>query len=270
MIRDANPVWGTHGAPALTTRSIILDGPNGRETILFQDSSFVGYDHLISVDVGSGSNVGFTQNVYSFESANLDERPIIEIQNSSPSQSVYKRAYFFIYDIDNENVENEDFLGVRIYSNKVNDLSEDSTSDGRDIVFANDGDGTDDDTVNARGGDDLVFGREGNDTIRGGEGNDALIGGEDNDSLYGDNGDDYLDGGTGADILEGGYGNDFYVVDNVNDEIIESPGTGIETVESFINWNLVDGSVLDNLYLAGNAILLKIKLLFKKRKIASL
>jgi Ca2+-binding RTX toxin-like protein len=87
-------------------------------------------------------------------------------------------------------------------------------------------------TVDSRtplGADDILWG---------GAGNDILFGQLGNDSLYGGEGDDRLDGGFGADRLEGGGGNDIYVIDNINDIIIDAPQTGIETVESYITFDL--------------------------------
>jgi len=271
MIDMDYPIWGEPGIGGTSGYLIEFDGTGLQENVDFDTSSiekkdkeefftfFYNFnepnkarylvrnwdngDFLVPINIDGGSNFGFSQEIYSFDD-NLDENTTIKIklQNSSRTQAVYQKAYFLIYDVDNP-------------SNKVNELSQiDSTDNKKDIVFADDGDGKGDDTVNAGKGNDIVFGRQGNDNIRGGEGNDVLIGGEGNDSLYGENGNDYLDGGSGADILDGGYGYDVYVVDNLRDVIIESPRTGIETVESSINWDLKDGSGLDHLYLKGNAI----------------
>jgi Ca2+-binding RTX toxin-like protein len=62
---------------------------------------------------------------------------------------------------------------------------------------------------------------------------------------------DVIDGGGDADTLEGGLGNDTYVVDNLNDLIIETTGGGNDTVRSSITYTL--GSELENLVLTGNA-----------------
>jgi Ca2+-binding RTX toxin-like protein len=49
---------------------------------------------------------------------------------------------------------------------------------------------------------------------------------------------DRLDGTVGDAVLIGGFENDTYVVDSSNDKIVESPGSGIETVESSVSWDL--------------------------------
>ena len=58
-------------------------------------------------------------------------------------------------------------------------------------------------------------------TIIGGAGDDQLLGMEGNDSLYGGSGNDVLNGGTGDDRMVGGAGNDVYLVDSVNDKVVE-------------------------------------------------
>ncbi|MFM7427083.1 MAG: calcium-binding protein [Elainella sp.] len=49
---------------------------------------------------------------------------------------------------------------------------------------------------------------------------------------------DRLDGTIGDAILIGGFENDTYVVDSSNDKIVESSGSGIETVEAYVSWDL--------------------------------
>lgn len=66
-----------------------------------------------------------------------------------------------------------------------------------------------------------------------------LIGLDGNDTLRGHEGNDILNGGGGADRLEGWTGNDTYIVDNINDIIIEEGGVDdIDTVNSFISYEL--------------------------------
>jgi Ca2+-binding RTX toxin-like protein len=68
-------------------------------------------------------------------------------------------------------------------------------------------------------------GLEGNDSLYGLGGNDALYGGADNDLLDGGTGNDLLDGGTGRDTMIGGLGSDAYLVDGLDDVIIETSNT---------------------------------------------
>ena len=73
---------------------------------------------------------------------------------------------------------------------------------------------------------------EGNDTITGTAQNDELSGGGGNDLLIGLAGNDLLVGGTGKDTLVGGLGDDDYLVDTVNDVVVEEAGQGIDWVYS--------------------------------------
>jgi Ca2+-binding RTX toxin-like protein len=74
--------------------------------------------------------------------------------------------------------------------------------------------------------------------IAGNDKGSILTGTTSRDSLNGGNGNDTLDGGLGADYMRGRNGNDTYIVDNVNDQIDDSPQTGIETVKSAVSWSL--------------------------------
>ncbi len=69
------------------------------------------------------------------------------------------------------------------------------------------------------------------------------------DVLMGSDGGNVLDGGAGADLLVGGAGNDAYVVDRVDDLLLEEAGGGTDTVRSRVSWTL--GDHLENLVLLG-------------------
>ena len=82
--------------------------------------------------------------------------------------------------------------------------------------------------------------------------NANLTGNGQNNKLITGKGDDILDGGAGVDELNGGLGNDTYRVDNLKDKIIEDLESGIDKVESSVNWIL--GKNLENLTLTDKAI----------------
>jgi len=80
-------------------------------------------------------------------------------------------------------------------------------------------------------------------------GTDNISGGGNslNNSITGNAGDNLLNGGIGADTLNGGEGNDTYVVDNIDDLVIDSAGT--DTIRSTLDYILEDG--IENLVLLG-------------------
>jgi Ca2+-binding RTX toxin-like protein len=111
--------------------------------------------------------------------------------------------------------------------------------------------GVGDDQLYGEEGNDRLFGGAGNDVIYGGTGDDIIVGGaasneaglaagvSDSNFLYGGTGNDiiiggigndYIDGGAGADQMEGGKGDDIYIVNSVNDVILEHAGEGYDTV----------------------------------------
>jgi len=102
------------------------------------------------------------------------------------------------------------------------------------------------------------IGNDGINFILGNSNNNILQGQGGNDNIEGGDGNDRLDGGTGADALSGSDGDDTYIVDNLGDDVIEdSASTGVDLVESSVNFDMSSGTRtgLDNLTLTGNAII---------------
>ncbi|MFP6849674.1 MAG: hypothetical protein VCA57_13325 [Pseudomonas sp.] len=69
--------------------------------------------------------------------------------------------------------------------------------------------------------------------------------------LIGNDGANILDGGAGADSMAGGKGNDTYIVDDLDERVIEALNEGIDTVKSSVSFTL--GANLENLTLTGSA-----------------
>ncbi len=80
-------------------------------------------------------------------------------------------------------------------------------------------------------------------------GDDLLLGTPENDLLIGQDGNDRLDGGPGADQMLGGNGNDTYVVDSLQDTIIEGSDSGIDWVITSVSLRLPTN--FENLTLSG-------------------
>ncbi len=86
-----------------------------------------------------------------------------------------------------------------------------------------------------------IIGTAGVDTINGTAGDDVINALADNDVLI---------GGLGDDKLSGGAGNDIYVVDSLGDQVIESSGEGIDSVETAMNGYVLPANV-ENLEFTG-------------------
>lgn len=83
--------------------------------------------------------------------------------------------------------------------------------------------------------DDTLIGADSDDTLLGLAGNDSLRGGDGDDELDGGAGNDTLAGGRGFNTLMGGAGDDTYLVDHLDDEFVEAPGEGFDTLVVAVN-----------------------------------
>ncbi len=74
----------------------------------------------------------------------------------------------------------------------------------------------------------------------GNSGDNVLYGNYGNNTLSGLEGNDFIDGGAGADTMIGGVGDDNFVVDNVNDIVVENSGEGFDTILARANVTMAD------------------------------
>ncbi|WP_152682638.1 M10 family metallopeptidase [Caenimonas sp. SL110] len=88
-------------------------------------------------------------------------------------------------------------------------------------------------------------------TIASGAVIENATGGSGNDTLMGNAVGNWLDGGFGSDTMTGGAGDDTYVIDSVNDRVVEVTAQGIDTVRTTVAYTL--GASVENLVLVGTA-----------------
>jgi Ca2+-binding RTX toxin-like protein len=109
------------------------------------------------------------------------------------------------------------------------------------------------DLLNGTDGADFISGLGGNDWINGYGGNDLLKGGGGVDVLNGGTGNDILNGGEQADLMIGGLGDDTYIVNDLNDGIMERGGQGSDRVLSSVSYVLRDGADVELLATSSDA-----------------
>lgn len=100
-------------------------------------------------------------------------------------------------------------------------------------------------------GENVLIGNEADNVLDGGAGDDWLLGRGGDDTLIGGAGNDRLDGGAGRNRLLGGTGDDLYLVAAANGEVVEKPGEGTDTVQSWFSFVLP--AHVEHLQLMGSA-----------------
>ena len=189
-------------------------------------------DNVIDGDLGNDTMIGGLGNdTYRVDSA-LD---IVTEALNAGTDTVQSTVTHIL----SLNVENLLLLGVANINGTGNAL--DNDIDGN----------TGNNVIPGLGGDDVLEGEVGNDTLDGGEGNDPLNGGAGNDSRLGGGGNDRIDGDDGVDTLNGGLGNDPYVVDALDNPIVEAAGGGDDTV--FADFSYTLAANVETLCLDGGA-----------------
>lgn len=233
------------------------------------------YD-VLSWEIDPGSNLGFEQDVYIFQeaarSSEFLDRTTVQVR-LKPGGSI-KTATILIADSNSPPV----LLGNNVAEQLIDTegsgaIAAGSGDDvlmglegfdalaggsGNDLIFGGSGfdvlaGGEGSDELYGEGENDTLNGEAASDRLYGGSGNDKLYGGTEADVLSGDTGDDTLNGEAGTDTLYGDSGNDRYVIDNLDDQIIERANEGQDQVSSAVSYTL--GANLEDLNLSGeNAI----------------
>jgi Ca2+-binding RTX toxin-like protein len=251
---------GGNGSDTFVVDSVgdrILDAPGtGTETVraFLNWELQAGLDHLMLLgNAVSGIGNGFNNYIRGNDFSNRLEGRGGDDTLLGDDPEIYAWAFAFDY---------RRLISYEDLSRYLDDIIAAQSLDAEPFAAPNRLPGQGNDTIFGGEGNDLILGMFGDDILYGDNGNDRLYGGLGNDSLYGGEGGDRLDGGDGANWLEGGSGDDIYVIRNVLDRIVDSPGTGIETVEAYISFDLEQYSMavgaprvgttgLDNLTLGG-------------------
>lgn len=100
----------------------------------------------------------------------------------------------------------------------------------------------------------IITGNAEANVLKGYGGDDTLNGMEGDDTLEGGDGDDTINGGAGSDLLRGGLGNDSYILDDLNDTIVEGSNQGTDTVITPHNFSLAAIAHVEDLVITGAAL----------------
>jgi len=88
-------------------------------------------------------------------------------------------------------------------------------------------------------------------TLTGTDAAETFFAGAGVDTINAGGGNDFINGGLGADSMAGGAGDDTYMVDHLNDSVIEGTDVGIDLVESSVSYSLELLVHVENLTLTG-------------------
>lgn len=92
-----------------------------------------------------------------------------------------------------------------------------------------------------------LYGNDGDNTINARDRNDTIFGGAGNDSLFGTGyGNKYFDGGPGIDTMRGSGNNDTYIVDRIEDLVIDSGGIDTVYYPASLEGGIVKHSFIEN------------------------
>lgn len=191
-----------------TVETVVLNGNNGNDTVIFGDLRQVGRRVLV-VEGGVGDDT------IDISGAQIGSN-IVKLRGGEGADTILGSAFA------------EEIFG----------------GDGDDSIDAGAGDDTVDgdagaDIINGGLGDDSLRGGSDDDTINGGEGNDTVDGGLDSDIITGGNGDDSLRGNFGDDNLNGNSGNDTLNGQSGQDTL--SGGSGADLLDGGRNGDRING-----------------------------
>ena len=101
------------------------------------------------------------------------------------------------------------------------------TGAGNDYITALNGD----DFIYDYGGDNIINAGDGKNRVYTGAGQDYITTGTGDDYIISGDGDDYIDGGTGSNTLFGCTGDDTYIINSLNDTVLEEDNSGNDTLK---------------------------------------
>jgi Ca2+-binding RTX toxin-like protein len=204
----------------------ILDGGDGSDTV-----GFGATVNAVTVDLAAGTSVG----------TGLGNDTLISIENAIGGAGKDN-----ISGTDGDNRLDGGLGSDRMVGRLGNDTY--VVDNARDVVLETRNQGTDTvETTRAY----YVLSADVENLVHVGNGNFVGKGNTLGNLLVSGAGSDNLNGGRGVDTLRGGFGDDTYVVDHPGDIVDEAGGSGIDTVETTINYTL--GADIENLVLRGSA-----------------
>ncbi|MFS0755110.1 peroxidase family protein [Noviherbaspirillum sp. 1P10PC] len=250
----------------------LLVGGDGNDTLLggSQNDTLQGGDgnDMLNGDLGADTMAGGNGNdTYVVDNANDS---VVEASGEGIDLVQTALASYTL----SANVENLLYNGTGNFTGTGNTL--DNTITGHDGNDTLDGDTGNDTMAGGRGNDTYVvdsaldtiveLAEGGNDTVRTklntytlqaeienlsfiGPNNFIGTGNALDNNISGGAGNDVLDGGAGADIMTGGTGSDRYIVDHINDVVIEANGAiGIDVVETALDAYMLGSGVEQMVY----------------------
>ncbi len=201
-------------------------------------------ESLFTYDSGEGPDTfylpSFPSQIVSLDQFSASEvstaQTAAETAGLTPGTLTFDDAVLdFLLTGDESFFEISDSAPVLLSSAAIEVTQEAGPTEGDDLLLGT----TQNDTINALGGDDTVNGLTGDDLIIGGRGNDNIKGSGGDDRLRGNGGDDTLKGGGGDDNIKGNGGDDS-IKGNGGADVIKAGG-GADTVKGGGGSDVING-----------------------------